>query len=653
MDNNDNYTLSNSENNNNKNENNVDNQCNNYNIHTHKIYKHIINSNSIKETNCEIENNYLSSIKYDKEYSDNINPCPYFLNSTDYINEDTQGINNEDHKINHDQDTINFSFNFNSSVSFNRSENKENNSLKESPKSNTCNIDYSSQIQSEEAVDTIYNSNKSTYYSKTKDKINSPPKNDTNKSIIGIGGVLIAVRKNIKHERIVFKNYPVNTSNKKLYKVGISLLNTSNEIIINIIGIYRTPTFIANEDTWSQIQHSLNIDLRKNSIITGDLNAHHINWNCHKTDKNGNTLQNFISDLNMHVINDKTLSHMGDSNNMDSNIDLVIASEDLVASVNCHIGSDAWGSDHWPICTNILISTKPYVKKSNKISNIKTSWQEYKTILNSKKLDIIAELDQIKETTDKYEFICNTLRNTVRICSGKKVDSKPNTVPQIKPEKNQKDTNNKKDITSIKPNHNKSSSSQNNSNDSIIKNKNKNPVEWWDHDCEELIKKRQKFLKIWRTKRDPDSFQKYKSIIRETRKIFFRKKRNNYKKFIQGINKFISLSYVWKKAAVLKNSFTNVNWRSWQNKSRKDTILAEIEKLSPPQISNKLSLKIIPDHINNNPDVDNLNGKFTLEEITRAIDIGKNKKTAPGKVGIKYCMIALMPRINRKTKRYI
>lgn len=60
--------------------------------------------------------------------------------------------------------------------------------------------------------------------------------------------------------------------------------------------------------------------------------------------------------------------------------------------------------------------------------------------------------------------------------------------------------------------------------------------------------------------------------IIETRKILKNKKRNNFNKFIEGINKNVSLSYVWKKMKILKNKNCVVNWNEWKNKNRKEEI---------------------------------------------------------------------------------
>lgn len=86
----------------------------------------------------------------------------------------------------------------------------------------------------------------------------------------------------------------------------------------------------------------------------------------------------------------------------------------------------------------------------------------------------------------------------------------------------------------------------------------------------------------------------------------------------------------------------------WQLKSRKKTIEEEITKLSPPWVGNKVELKKPPNSNN-----DELDKELTIEEINRAINDSKNKKTSPGKDQIEYCMIEKLPIKYKKELCYI
>lgn len=88
---------------------------------------------------------------------------------------------------------------------------------------------------------------------------------------------------------------------------------------------------------------------------------------------------------------------------------------------------------------------------------------------------------------------------------------------------------------------------------------------------------------------------------------------------------------------MLKNSFNTVTWNSWQTKSRRATVESEIDKLSPPWVGNKVKLKNVMDNESD------MNKELTMNEINRAVNDSKEKKTAPGKDYIEYIMIDKLP----------
>lgn len=57
-----------------------------------------------------------------------------------------------------------------------------------------------------------------------------------------------------------------------------------------------------------------------------------------------------------------------------------------------------------------------------------------------------------------------------------------------------------------------------------------------------------------------------------------KKKKEDFKKFVKSINRFTSISYVWKKMRVLRQGKYRIDWNKWQAKDRKQAIMKEIEK---------------------------------------------------------------------------
>lgn len=222
-------------------------------------------------------------------------------------------------------------------------------------------------------------------------------------------------------------------------------------------------------------------------IMMGDFNAHHMIWNCCDTDKNGENLFEELEEKEIYVINSDTLSRMGEIGQRDSNIDLIFSSHNVLNLIDYKQEEDTWGSDHYPLEFQISLNRKVYRKKSNRISTKKTNWKKYIGILMDKEEEVKSQnfFDLTEE--ERYDKLIQIMTEAVLSASGKNI-------------KGQKTQINNHDI--------------NNNN----KNK-RNPVDWWDIECEEVIKDRKKALKIY--KNDPIlenyiDFKKKRAIARKT-----------------------------------------------------------------------------------------------------------------------------------------
>lgn len=74
------------------------------------------------------------------------------------------------------------------------------------------------------------------------------------------------------------------------------------------------------------------------------------------------------------------------------------------------------------------------------------------------------------------------------------------------------------------------------------------------------------------------------------------------------------------------------SWNKWQNVAREELIKEEIEKLSPPGVSENKE-----DSINTTPEHDELEDRFSVE-LYMALNMIK-KDSDPGRDGIDYMMI--------------
>lgn len=94
----------------------------------------------------------------------------------------------------------------------------------------------------------------------------------------------------------------------------------------------------------------------------GDFNSHNIMWNCRSTDINGDRLIEELERAGLYVVNDGTVTHIGDGGCQDSNIDLVLNRDDSSNFVRCRQLRDAWGSDHFLLVVDLGVKTSVYCK---------------------------------------------------------------------------------------------------------------------------------------------------------------------------------------------------------------------------------------------------------------------------------------------------
>ena len=159
------------------------------------------------------------------------------------------------------------------------------------------------------------------------------------------GGIVLLIRNNLAYKEKENLNIP-HTS------VEIASITITNvKPALNLIVCYRAPSVTLTELQWDQILS--NINKSSHTIFLGDFNAHHMNWNCNKTDTNGKNFYESLLKTNLFLHNDKSHTYIQPHINYTSNIDLIFSSTNLSYRLNVKVKSDTWGSDHFPISIDI------------------------------------------------------------------------------------------------------------------------------------------------------------------------------------------------------------------------------------------------------------------------------------------------------------
>lgn len=163
-------------------------------------------------------------------------------------------------------------------------------------------------------------------------------------------------------------------------------------------------------------------------------------------------------------------------------------------------------------------------------------------------------------------------------------------------------------------------------------NNEKNPIQWWDKECEKAIEERKEALKKYYKDMIMENFIEYKRLRAVARKVVRRKKRKNFIEF-GNLNKNSNLSYVWKKMKIIKNSFNVVDWKKWQGEDREKIIRKEIDKIAPPWVE--------IEELDNDmyrAEESSFNKEFLTSELENALRRTKTK-SSPGLDHIEYKML--------------
>ena len=166
---------------------------------------------------------------------------------------------------------------------------------------------------------------------------------------------------------------------------------------------------------------------------------------------------------------------------------------------------------------------------------------------------------------------------------------------------------------------------------------NKNPIPWWDAECEKIKRLRRACYKKWKFSNNINDLVNYKNYASLARKTFKTKKKECFQKFAESINFHTDPSYVWKKCKILNTSWvSNTTKHHSENLQLSNKIKEAIDKVCPPWAqTNPLW---IPDSANN----EFFDAPFSFSEFNLALE-SKNANSAPGMDGIDYEILQKLP----------
>ncbi len=266
------------------------------------------------------------------------------------------------------------------------------------------------------------------------------------------GGVLIAVKSNIHHERI---NLQTNL------QILATKIYTSTPF--TLCTAYFPPGENLSEDHLRSVIRSLPPPF----ILLGDFNSHNPLWGSTRCNRNGKILEHILIDGDMTIINSSTKTHFNFSYKTWSNLDLVFCSPQLSSSLYVHTHVDLGGSDHSPIIVNLnFYQSAPSLQSIQRINYKKTDWKKYQAHCENR---FEPQTIQISNSTDSIvESFTNDLVSYALECS-----------PKMKP---------------------------------FSDNKKLRFVPWWITDCTKALRERCKALKQLKKNYTDENFVNYRRL---------------------------------------------------------------------------------------------------------------------------------------------
>ena len=368
---------------------------------------------------------------------------------------------------------------------------------------------------------------------KPQDRFEIPGFNSVRKDRWGCrgGGIVIYIAKHLKFKTL---DNVVN-GDLRVESCCIQIYNLTETI--NIATCYRPPGRKLSGDGWDKFLRA--ITRLGSTLFLGDVNAHHVEWNCDHTDTNGDTLMDLIDKHQLDILNHNTKTYIDVRNNTSNNLDLALTSTRLTGVSTVYQGEDPMGSDHFPLHIEVYVGKYVYKKTNNRLSSQRTDWVEYKDIMDGHYEYFIQNL--VGPRLEKYKLFTDKMTQSIEACTPKKVEVPPGNY--------------------------------------------RNPVRWWDSECNKFVRLRKAAFKKWQHHPIYDNWISYKKQVAITKKYLRTKKKDSFRQYAASLNHRTNLTHFWNNIKVLKSKWTKTTCkRNEDPEVVKDRINNSIAKICPPWV---------------------------------------------------------------------
>ena len=331
-----------------------------------------------------------------------------------------------------------------------------------------------------------------------------------------------------------------------------------------------------------------------NVIICGDFNSKNLIWGSDKTDSNGKILQELMEENNLYLLNDGSGTHINYNGNV-TPLDLTFVSNSLSHISKWNVENNSLGSDHFIICIKL------YQQRNVNENNSKCLLWNFKKA----KWDLFIKNLEATQNNRNYDLI--EINKYWEIISKDIYDTANKYIPKVK-----------KRI--------------------------KNPVPYWNEECNEAIKERKLARRKVLKSKLPQDYLIYKQKKALAQQIIKSSKKQYWQNYCNSLNKNSNFNKIWKTVHKMKghDSSNNIPIIIENNKEnitdeQKTQVLANyFRSVSSNENYEKSFLEtrkaFLKNHqnIKRKQNIENnvLDEDFNIQELTHTIKSLKN--TAPG-----------------------
>ena len=339
-------------------------------------------------------------------------------------------------------------------------------------------------------------------------------------------------------------------------------------------------------------------------VLLGDCNSHNPIWGSISTNAKGNLLEALIDRHNLCILNDKSQTYVHPANGTLSAIDLTLCDPGIFLDMAWKVHNDLCGSDHFPIFIKFTVPCP-----TNHIPDWRlhrADWVQFRSFCKAHiRLDHFDNDDPVKSFTSRLIAIASV--SIPKSTTGRKRINKP----------------------------------------------------WFNDECREAIKTRNKALKKLKTNPTMNNLNQFRICRAKARLTIKNNKKRSWRNFVSGLTARTPIKKAWDMVRKIsgKDTVRTINHLQVNDLKITDTksianTLAEAFQKSSSTTNYSPEFQIYKHTIEKqkldfgSPSIESYNIPFTLHELQHALD--QSRDSAVGPDDIHYRLLKELPNISMK-----